>query len=616
MTARVVGLGLVVWLLAACSGARERGGSLGGKEVTAARSYVMTQEEAAAFRYVRAASGGVPVELNLAEANQYLHVMSTLRRAGHTAETSPQLFRAVEEARRSSTAAPPKVADGRAELAARQERKAMLAAAGTAVTTDPALDLTGINFISEFTENHQTGTFATSGFSTYPPPSGDYPTMTNVLMSLVDAQDNKVLDSGQKQVFNQTNVLVPLSAVPPAGHEDISSNALFAVQPQGSGVVKFYSQTVDRNSSQVSSACQQSPTYKPASDPQQCQTSTATGCVNSGAISNQLKICYGPRINTDCDYGCTGSGYPPNIIFPIVGSVNLGVVPPTPLTGALYIVLTSAAGGGCVLNATQNTQGALSQYISMNGSTASWNLAPGSFPNNNCLQPNGMIFNYTFQLYVVTARGTVGVAFTSDTTQIGSVFVPQLTIIEGCLPAGTKIRMADGSQRLIEKLAGRTGDQVRSGAGREATRAIVSTTTGHEDAPMIAIRDDQGHELSLTATHPVMTPWGAVQAQELKLGDRVLTEEGPARLVSVERVAHAAPVPIYNLAVGDAAAAAAQETTFFANGILVGDQEMQQHLVQLAQRPPPPPSHEEQLQRLPPEWRQDYLSSLAAKPER
>lgn len=609
MTARVVGLGLVVWLLAACSGARERGGSLGGKEVTAARSYVMTPEEAAAFQYVRAASGGVPVELNLAEANQYLHVMSTLRRAGHTAETSPQLFRAVEEARRSSTAAPPKVADGREELATQQERKAMV---GTAATTDPALDLTGINFINEFTENRQTGTFATSGYSTYPPPSGDYPTMTNVLMSLVDAQDNKVLDSGQKQVFNQTNVLVPLSATPPAGHEDISSTALFAVQPQGSGVVKFYSQTVDRNSAQVSNACQQSPTYKPASEPQQCQTSTATGCVNSGSISNQLKICYGPRINTDCDYGCTGSGYPPNIIFPIVGSVNLGVVPPTPLTGALYIVLTSAAGGGCVLNATQNTQGALSQYISMNGSTASWNLAPGSFPNNNCLQPNGMIFNYTFQLYVVTATGTVGVAFTSDTTQIGSVFVPQLTIIEGCLPAGTKIRMADGSQRLIEKLAGRTGDQVRSGAGREGARAILSTTTGHEDAPMVELRDDQGHELSLTATHPVMTPWGAVQAQELKLGDRVLTEEGPARLVSVERVAHAAPVPIYNLAVGDAAAAAAQETTFFANGILVGDQEMQQHLVQLAQRPPPPPSHEEQLQRLPPQWRQDYLSSLAA----
>lgn len=300
---------------------------MGGIGVTPAASYALTAEEISAFQYLRKAGGGVPVLLNLAEERQYNHVINMLRRAGRTPQKHPQLFRAVEEARRRGPAGPPRVANSAEDVA--MVRATQLVDAGPVAADDPLdLTLTGINYITDFGENPQTGAFSTSGFSTYPPPSTTYPTTTEVLVSLIDADDNVVLNSGHQQVFNQTNVTVPVTATPPTGHHNVSSNALFGVQPVGAPMA-FYSQIVDNSTAAISSACQQSPGYKPAGQPQQCESSVATSCVNTGSISNQLKICYGPRVNTDCDYGCTGAGVPPNIIFPIKGSVDLGVVPPS-----------------------------------------------------------------------------------------------------------------------------------------------------------------------------------------------------------------------------------------------------------------------------------------------
>jgi Intein/homing endonuclease len=306
-----------------------------------------------------------------------------------------------------------------------------------------------------------------------------------------------------------------------------------------------------------------------------------------------------------------GSSNPPNIIFPIQGSVNLGQAPSTPLTGSLYIVLYLASGGGCQLAATNNATGSLANLISVSNNVASWNFPPTNFPNQNCMQTTaqGNLMNYSFQLYMLTNTGTVGATFTSDSSQFNlpNTFpVPQMNVLIGCLPAGVRIRMADGSERAVETFTG-TGETVRS-PDLDAP-AVTATMWGSEDHPMVAIRDALGHRLTLTEAHPVLTTRGPVMASKLKVGDVVLTESGNAALVSVERLAHQEPIPIYNLTIGTEKQAADGRTTFYADGILVGDQQMQQDLA-TKQATPRALSQMEILRALPVAWHQDYVNSL------
>jgi hypothetical protein len=567
-------------LLAACGGEPGRSGTTGQGGAT---PVALAPAEARAVQYILAnTTPGVPYELNLADPQQHAYVVETLRRHGRTPERMPQLYRLLEAARRG-TAGPARVATG--------------------LDADSAAVLGGVNYTTEFGQD-SVGGYYSNAFSSYP--ATEIPHNTQVLSSLIDRRSNTVIASGDTSVFVQTNVQVPVQGMPPDSARNIVSNTLFLVAPSDTSLLKAYS-VVLSDFAAVTAACQLSPSYS-TSGVQQCQTSGSTTCVNNGAITRAVKVCYGPRIQNDCDYGCQGSGYPPNIIFPIVGSANLGQTPVSPPTGSLYIVLRDVAGGGCVLNATQNKVGSLQGLVTVTGTTAAWNLAPGSFPNQNCLQPNGMLMNYSFQLYMQTATGSVGLTFTSDTSQArlpNTYMVPQIDVVEGCLPDGTLIRMADGSQRVVESFQGYGNERVRSRGG---DRAVLATTWGHEDRPLVALRDDRGHALLLTEWHPVMTPRGAVAALHLKAGDTVLTEGGEARLVEVSRRTSPRAVPVHNLRVGTEEQARRGENTFYANGILVGDQ-LTQRQVHLAARTAPRLSHDEVLARLPAEWRQDYLNS-------
>jgi hypothetical protein len=219
------------------------------------------------------------------------------------------------------------------------------------------------------------------------------------------------------------------------------------------------------------------------------------------------------------------------------------------------------------------------------------------------------LLNYSFLLYVMTSTGSVGATFTSDPGQfiLPNTFpVPQMSVLVGCLPAGVRIRMADGSDRAIETFTGK-GETVRS-PDLDAP-AVTATTWGSEDLPMVVIRDSLGHRLTLTEGHPVLTTRGPIMASKLKVGDVVLTETGNAALVSVERLAHQEPVPIYNLTIGTEKQAAEGRTTFYADGILVGDQQMQEDLA-VKEATPRVLSQMEILRALPVSWRQDYVNSL------
>lgn len=550
----------------------------------------LSAQEVENLRYVRENSSvSIPHRLNLAEEHQYRYVLATLKRAGRSPETSPQLYKEIERARQAGTAGPP----------------AMMTTADAAAGES----LGGVNYTSEFGQETDQS-FSTTSYSTYP--QTQIPYSTQMVVTLIDTQNNATISTNSHTAHSTTNVAVTTAGASPGTGIPVESNALFLIAPSNGSPLQPFS-VILTASTAITAPCQTSPAYN-TTGVQQCQTNSNTTCVNSGPVSTALQVCYGNRIQRDCDYGCTGTSYPPNVIFPISGSVNLGQTPASPLSGSLYIVLTDTTGGGCVLKATQNTAGSLAGLITMNGNVASWNFAPGNFPNNGnppCLQTNGMVFNYLFQLFAQTSGGFAGATFTSDTTQAGlpdTVIVPQIDVIAGCLPAGTAIRTADGKTKAIEAFQGYGDEKVRSQSG---DRAVSAVTWGSEEKPLVSIRDDKGHALLLTEAHPVITNRGVVMASALKQGDVVQTEAGPAALVEVSRKTSAQPVPVHNLRVGSQEEAAKGANTFYANGILVGDQLMQRHGMLEASRPRQL-SKEEILATLPKEWHQDYLNSLAA----
>jgi len=168
--------------------------------------------------------------------------------------------------------------------------------------------------------------------------------------------------------------------------------------------------------------------------------------------------------------------------------------------------------------------------------------------------------------------------------------------------------MADGSTRAVESFTADHHEQVRSGEG--SVRVVLGTTQGTEPRPLVRLKTDQGHDLLVTRTHPIVAPGRIVLAMDLKAGQQVLTEEGHATLVSVSAEPYGGQV--YNLRIGDDDDARAGRSTLYANGILVGDLRMQSHheLQELERRRGDP---EHLLKRLAPEWHEDFRLHLAAQ---
>jgi hypothetical protein len=569
------------------------------------RKVKLSAAELAHLHYLRDSMVvGIPHRLNLADERQYGYVLDTLRRAGRSPKRSPNLFKQLAAAHATGGPGKPQ-----------------------RLTASTGATLTGINYVRVFGQASD-GSYYGDGLSTYP--ADEVPYYTDVTLTLIDLTRGKVIGTDSYPTYGQNNAQVAVSGRPDQAGDTVEINALFLVAPQKGAQMQAYGELLSDQTA-VTAPCQTAPTYNTSgvqqciqpSPPATCASApAATSCVNNGSsVSKALKVCYGNRIQSDCDYGCQGDSVPTNIVFPISGSVNLGQQPLASagsLLGSLFIVLTDAAGGGCILDADVD----LNDDICVSSQApwmAWWNLNPAQFPNQSCLQKGGMVFDYSFQLYLQTLNGYAGVTFTSVAQQpvlppgapalADTALVPQVNLVQGCLPAGVKVRMADGSERAVEELQAHGDERVRS-SGDPASRAVSGKTWGHEEKPLVVLRDDRGHVLPLTETHPVMTPRGPIVASRLRPGDVVLTELGAATLVEVRRQSSPAPVPVHNLRVGTEAEAAAGRTTFYANGILVGDQLMQRHLA-IAAASPGRLSRAEILARLPAEWRQDYLNSLA-----
>lgn len=173
-----------------------------------------------------------------------------------------------------------------------------------------------------------------------------------------------------------------------------------------------------------------------------------------------------------------------------------------------------------------------------------------------------------------------------------------------CMAEGTKVVLADGGVVNVEEV--KRGDRMVTNDKGE-TLTVRDIQVGGELEPMVNLRDDKGHAVSLTDKHPVIMADGkAVAAGKLKVADRVSTRDGVATLTSVTREKYAGKV--YNFSLGtkeELARAGKGANTLFANGFRVGDNAMQGELTA------PVADSRQVLERLPASWHQDYKHSAS-----
>jgi Intein splicing domain len=118
------------------------------------------------------------------------------------------------------------------------------------------------------------------------------------------------------------------------------------------------------------------------------------------------------------------------------------------------------------------------------------------------------------RLYPYQPRRQVILATILHTRRIGILDQGNLG---SCFPPGTRVRMADGSERAIEDV--RLLERVVTAEGR--TGRIVCMFARDEDGGLLRLVLWGHSHLRMTREHPVLTARGYVAAQELRVGDEV-----------------------------------------------------------------------------------------------
>jgi len=176
-----------------------------------------------------------------------------------------------------------------------------------------------------------------------------------------------------------------------------------------------------------------------------------------------------------------------------------------------------------------------------------------------------------------------------------------------CLAEGTKVTTAEGKAVTVEQV--KVGDKLLAN-GNGLALTVTTVSRGGERKPMVKLLDEQGGEVMVTETHPMVTAKrGVVQAGELKAGDALLTRTGATKLVGVERVSYSGDV--FNFALGtpeELAKAGPQARTLYANGFLVGDSHLQSELEKARRL-----DAREVLSKLNGAWHEDFRREQARK---
>jgi hypothetical protein len=516
----------------------------------------------------------VEYAINLADAGEYAAYMAHLARAGITAAKRPQLFVSLEQQRR------------RHRVAARtfvRERAAVV----------PVNDSTPIGIKDEL---HAITGLGTNGGTRYTAEAISAVfggTNATALTLAIYRSDNQQLIGIQNG--GGTGAAQPTYTVQAAGVSDA---------PAAYAVYTYY--WVDRQGNL------NGPFARKLSTTDELPTIVNTAPKSKdGLLTTPIKICIGRDPITfpiQCDFGSVTLA----VKFPTQGSITY----PAPIdvvgTGTArkpsnaqvtWLLTDVNQGSSCIATWGAGSAGffdGVKTTISADNKTITWNWQPADFGQAPTCFANGDQLKYVFALQVQSGGLPMfGSITTSAPAAPGSnvIQISPFVTKMGCLAAETRIKRADGAWQPIATLAHATRSTVAGDGGRFLT--IADGTVGTEERPMVRIRDDKQHVLLLTEGHPVLLQGGrVVLAKRLAVGDPVITDEGPSRLVAVDRVPYRGKV--YNLELEDSGRA--DGATMFAEHILVGDARMQQHYGERDRDLRP-----DVLATLPREWHEDYL---------
>lgn len=533
---------------------------------------------------------GVPLSLNYADPQQYRFAVNRLELSGKSPETSPELFRVLDQ------------------------RRALHIKAGYGVGAlpvakdgDPA-DRVEMHFLEQIVISNDGTTMQATAASTFPGDS--YYTYLDII----------VLDGG--------------AAGPPLGNIGITEeydggkNAIASTVADLTLATEpvYYVESYQIDDTEIGPG--DSFVYEVIDFGR-----GVVGALNVTAPvdmdgDGKIKICLSRRWN-DCDYDLLGWL---QVKMPLAGQVTLlsdYVFDETKINhykqhgggGYIKLILTDV-GGGCDVKQQnslfidnmayfwQNTT------LSADKRTLTWNMtgANAAFFDDGCMQYQDSVkLTMRIQLSVVSTanpnvKGGAFMYLSNETTDANYVFDPMM-MTNSCLAEGTMVQMAGGDEAAIESIT--ADSRVYSPySTASSSLQVTDTAKGYEEPPMVRIESQSGKTLLMTEMHPVhVVGKGMVAAKDLREGDRVLTTEGPSELIRVAREKYSGNV--YNLKLGsetEKQSLGEDQTAFYANGVLVGDGQIQSKYESLALHDQGPVA-----ERLPARWQKDYANTIGLR---
>lgn len=287
-----------------------------------------------------------------------------------------------------------------------------------------------------------------------------------------------------------------------------------------------------------------------------------------------------PEKRTDCDYICGfergPKGYP-NLAVPAKGIIDLrekkgefiGVL-------SKHCILTrlDEAGGATLLTGGDNTRTFENPDI-----TCTFNSGKNvlTYDGTRSWQQEfdyksgfDKVYRFDYDLildyeYKINGKKDLGRLHVSSDFSLCDLYIPVIRIMYGCLAKDTLILMADGSRIRIDSI--QVGDLIQSGIAGHRVQRVVNIWQGMEKK-LVRIRT---HEctLSLTESHPVLTPAGVVRASKLQTGMEVCLEGGNTeKIIDIEEIDYTDLV--YNLTLEDKS-----NPYLVAERFIVGDMNLQ-----------------------------------------
>lgn len=497
-------------------------------------------------------------KLDLSNDKHYSFYIRQFIVAGITPETNPHLFEVIREMRKSALT----------------KQMSVLPPASSQSSDDEGLDT--VNQVTEIGTNDGL-LWSSAGMSSVP--GGTQ--VTHLVLSLYDQAGNQIGTQSAQQYNNGDTLSIN------------SDGSVTDDQPIRATLTYFYQANDGSVGQGVHSLTAES---------------YPVSVTNSFPVdSNQnspgvILICLHRNSPGNCDFWIEETS-PWPVKFPIKGSITYSGAIEMPFTSSnsfAYINLIDENGGGaCTYNQIENFFDSV--IVSSDSTTMTWSINLANFGNACSGNMNPVIYTMYFE---VTVDGeTVGYTISSaSNVQPGrnAIKLPTMEIAYGCLAGGTLISMGDGSTKKIEDVE--VGEKVATKDG--GVLEVVNSVVGKEEQ-IYRVSTENGKNVLMSKEHPVPSGGEIKLAFNLKVGDEIVTDEGPSRIREIALEDFPSRY-VFNLYVENSDGnIQLDDRLFYGNGVLVGDNLMQRTYAQQYWRDPA------NIRRgLDEEWHEDYDNYL------